>query len=141
MMTVSAPGVASAADADPLDLGAYKGKVVYLDFWASWCHPCEQSFPFMARAKQLYGSQGLEIVAVNVDHSRARADAFLKQHQNDFDVIYDPKGVIATHFDVKDMPTSILIGRDGTVRYVHQGFFPEKTGEYDSHISELLHAK
>ena len=132
--------MASAADAGQLDLAAYKGKVVYLDFWASWCHPCEESFPYMEEAKRLYGPQGLEIIAVNVDHSRARADAFLKKQKSDLNIVYDPKGALATRFEVKDMPTSILIGRDGTVRYVHQGFFPEKTAEYDSHISELLHA-
>lgn len=127
-------------DASEFDLGAYKGKVVYLDFWASWCGPCAQSFPYMEELKQSYGKQGLEIIAVNVDHSRERADAFLNKMQSDLHVIYDPKGRLANRFKVKDMPTSMLIDRGGAVRYVHQGFFPEKTSLYDEHISELLHA-
>lgn len=132
---------AAAADAEELDLSAYEGKVVYLDFWASWCGPCQQSFPYMQELKRLYGAQGLEIVAVNVDHSRKRADAFLTKMQSDLHVVYDPEGQLATKFDVTDMPTAVLIGRDGRTHYVHEGFFPEKTSLYHAHISELLHEK
>lgn len=124
-----------------LDLSAYKGRVVYLDFWASWCGPCAQSFPYMAELKRLYAEQGLEIIAVNVDHSRERADAFLTKTHSHLNVVYDPKGQLATAFGVKDMPTAVLIGRDGRTRYVHEGFFPEKEPLYHTHISELLNEK
>ena len=122
-----------------LDLGAYKGKVVYLDFWASWCHPCEQSFPYMEQLKQRYGDD-LVVIAVNVDHSRDRADAFLNRMHSDLNVVYDPDGQLAAHYDVKDMPTSMLIGRDGKVRYVHKGFFAEQMSGYNAQVAELVHA-
>jgi len=125
--------------APPLDLSAYKGKVVYLDFWASWCQPCKASFPYMEQLKQLYGSQGLVIIAVNVDHAQPRAQAFLQAMNSDLPVVYDPKGELAARFKVKDMPTSILIGRDGTTRYVHNGFFTEQTAIYGSQVAELIH--
>jgi len=133
-------GAAAGAQAAPaVDLGAYRGKVVYLDFWASWCHPCEQSFPYMEALKQRYGKD-LVILAVNVDHNRDRADAFLDRMHSDLDVVYDPKGDLASRFGVKDMPTSILIGRDGQVRYVHKGFFPEETSEYNAQLAEIVYA-
>ncbi|MDI7776265.1 TlpA disulfide reductase family protein [Asticcacaulis sp. EMRT-3] len=125
----------------PLDLSAYKGKVVYLDFWASWCHPCEQSFPYMEQLKSRYGSDGLVIVAVNVDHSRDRADSFLKRVGSDLKVVYDADGKLAQRFRVSDMPTSLLIGRDGRVRYTHKGFHPEQTTAYNDQLVELLDEK
>lgn len=144
-LVLACPGVyaASSEAVQPadFDLGAYKGKVVYLDFWASWCGPCKESFPYMQGLKKSFAKDGLEIVAVNVDRSQSRADAFLNQMQADLPVIYDPKGEIAKAFKVKDMPTSILIDRKGRVRYVHDGFHAEKTPAYDSHLMELLHEK
>jgi thiol-disulfide isomerase/thioredoxin len=134
-----AAGAVGVHAAPTVDLTAYKGKVVYLDFWASWCHPCEQSFPYMEELKQRYRGD-LVVVAVNVDHDRDRAEAFLERMHSDLPVIYDPKGAIATRFGVKDMPTSVLIGRDGQVRYVHKGFFPEQMPEYNTQLSELVHA-
>jgi thiol-disulfide isomerase/thioredoxin len=139
---MAAVAPAGAADRnDPLDLARYKGKVVYLDFWASWCGPCKLSFPYMERMTAAYSRSAFVVIAVNVDHSRARADAFLNQVGADIPVVYDPKGTIAAKFHVTEMPTSILIGRDGRVHYVHQGFFEDKTPQYESHIEELISEK
>jgi cytochrome c biogenesis protein CcmG/thiol:disulfide interchange protein DsbE len=129
-----------AARADDLDLSAYKGKVVYLDFWASWCVPCRLSFPFMAELQQTYGARGLVVVAVDVDRNRAAADEFLKQMPPAFRIVYDPAGRIAGQYDFKDMPTTVLVGRDGKNHFVHSGFFPEKEGDYIAHVSSLLNA-
>ena len=78
---------------------------------------------------------------MNVDHSRQRADAFLSQVGASVPVVYDPKGAIATQYHVSEMPTSILIGPDGRVRYTHLGFFENKTPQYEAHIEELIHEK
>src|SRR5579863_797355 len=75
---MNGPLVASAAAPD-LDLNQYHGKVVYLDFWASWCKPCRQSFPWMNRMLDMYGDKGLVIIAVNLDEDRKDADRFLKE--------------------------------------------------------------
>jgi thiol-disulfide isomerase/thioredoxin len=132
---------AAALHDESLDLSKYKGKVVYLDFWASWCGPCKISFPYMERMTAVYRSEPFVVIAVNVDHSREKADAFLEQIGADIPVVYDPRGTIAAKFKITEMPTSILIGRDGRVRYVHQGFFQDKTSLYADHISELLNEK
>jgi len=121
-----------------LDLSAYKGKVVLLDFWASWCNPCRQSFPWMNAMAETMGPKGLVVIAVNVDHDRELADEFLRANDARFTIVYDPNGAIASKYQFRDMPTSFLIGRDGKVHYVHNGFFPDRESEYFSDISRLL---
>jgi thiol-disulfide isomerase/thioredoxin len=138
VLPVAAANAASTNDPADFNLDAYKGKVVYLDFWASWCGPCRLSFPFMDNLPYTFPGKDLVVVAVNLDHSRKKADAFLQEVRTDVPVIYDPKGVLASRFHVKDMPTTVLIGRDGRVRYVHDGFYEDKEPEYVSHISKLI---
>jgi len=121
-----------------LDLAAYRGKIVYLDFWASWCGPCRLSFPFMNGLRSSFPQGDLVVVAVNVDHSSAAARKFLQQQPANFTLLYDPTGQTAAKFNVSEMPTSILIGRDGRVRYVHKGFFQKDEPLYRRHIAELL---
>jgi cytochrome c biogenesis protein CcmG/thiol:disulfide interchange protein DsbE len=130
-----------AAKATDLDLALYKGKVVYVDFWASWCSPCKQAFPWLMRLQSSYGANDLAVVAVNVDHDRARADAFLKQTGSNLQVVYDPKGEVATKYDIKGMPSAVLIGRDGRVRYSHIGFFANEAPRYEAQVAELVHEK
>ena len=136
-----APAVAlpaRAASPAGLDLAAYRGKVVFLDFWASWCGPCRLSFPFMNGLRSSFPPGDLVVIAVNVDHSSAAARKFLQQQPANFTLLYDSTGKIAAKFNISDMPTSILIGRDGRVRYVHKGFFQKDEPLYRRHIAELL---
>ncbi|MGB8364384.1 MAG: TlpA disulfide reductase family protein [Rhizomicrobium sp.] len=129
---------ASSTRADALNLSAYKGKVVYLDFWASWCIPCRLSFPWMNDLQNTLGNRGFVVVAVDVDHDRELADEFLQANDAQFRIVYDPEGAIARKYNFRDMPTSILIGRDGKIRSVHNGFFPNREGSYLSDIYTLL---
>lgn len=139
LLATLALALAPAARAAPaFDLGAYKGKVVMLDFWASWCQACEQSFPWMEDVQETYGRQGLQIIAVNVDHAPAAGQRFLQNHSSNFKVIYDPKGDLAKIYKISGMPMSILIGRDGRVRFSHSGFYEKKESAYESQISQLL---
>jgi thiol-disulfide isomerase/thioredoxin len=133
--------MALPARAEGLDLSPYKGKVVYLDFWASWCTPCHRSFPWMNDVQQLFAQQGLVVVAVDLDHDRAAADEFLAANRGRLQILYDPKGVYARQYTIKDMPTSVLIGRDGAVHAVHSGFYPEKENAYVADIAALLKQK
>src|ERR1700677_3756860 len=87
--------------APSLDLTSLRGRVVYLDFWASWCGPCRQSFPWMETMKSTYSAQGLEIVAVDLDTNRAEADKFLHRFRPTFDVRFDPKGDLAELYKVQ----------------------------------------
>ena len=121
-----------------LDLSGTKGKVVYIDFWASWCAPCQASFPFMNELKAQYPESDFQIILVNLDHNKKKADRFLSKVNAPVPSIYDPQGKIAEAYNVSTMPTSIIIGRDGQVRYVHKGFHSEKTLKYSYHIKELL---
>lgn len=132
---------AAAAQAEPLDLSKYRGKVVYLDFWASWCTPCHLSFPWMSELQQTYGREGLAVIAVDLDRDRHAADAFLAENRGALDIVYDPKGDIARQFNFKDMPTAILIGRDGRIRATHAGFVTSQEGAYQADVVQLLQEK
>jgi thiol-disulfide isomerase/thioredoxin len=125
----------------PLDLNVFRGRVVYLDFWASWCGPCRQSFPWMETMKGTYQGQGLEIMAVNLDRDRADADKFLKQFNPTFDVRFDPKGELAELYNIRGMPSSVLIDRRGVTRFVHVGFRPIDGSIYEAQLRELLAEK
>jgi cytochrome c biogenesis protein CcmG, thiol:disulfide interchange protein DsbE len=125
----------------PLDLASLRGRVVYVDFWASWCGPCKQSFPWMEIMKSTYGEQGLEIVAVNLDVNRTDADKFLKQFHPTFDVRFDPRGELAELYKVHGMPSSILIDRHGVTRFTHLGFRPVDGAVYEAQLRELLAEK
>jgi cytochrome c biogenesis protein CcmG/thiol:disulfide interchange protein DsbE len=105
-----------------MTLNDFKGKVVYLDFWASWCGPCKQSFPFMNDLQAKYGSRGLQIVGVNLDPKREDADGFLAKTPAAFAIGYDAKGESLKRYAIAGMPTSVLIGADGKVLKVHSGF-------------------
>jgi YD repeat-containing protein len=114
--------VSSATISDTgFDLESYRGKVVYVDFWASWCTPCRASFPFMQDMADEHGDS-LVIIALNVDKSRTDADQFLDQFDINFDIVYDPRGELAESFNVKGMPTSYLYDREGKLIGSHIGF-------------------
>ena len=119
-------------------LSDYKGKTVYLDFWASWCGPCKQSFPWMNEMQSRYGSKGLRIVAIDVDRNSDDAKAFLKDNPANFEIAFDPNGKTPRAFAVKGMPTSILIGPDGKVLMVHSGFRPEEKQALENQIKLSL---
>jgi cytochrome c biogenesis protein CcmG, thiol:disulfide interchange protein DsbE len=134
-------GIASTVRAEPLDLSALHGRVVYLDFWASWCAPCRQSFPWMDSMQKTYGPQGLSVVAINVDHDRGDAEHFLEQFHPRFEVRFDPEGAWAQQFKVTGMPTSLIIDRRGAVRFTHIGFWPADGAVAAHEIRELLDEK
>jgi cytochrome c biogenesis protein CcmG, thiol:disulfide interchange protein DsbE len=98
------------------------GKLVYVDFWASWCGPCKQSFPWMNEMHLKYAARGLNIVAINVDARRADAERFLSQLPVKFTVAFDPNGDTPRQFAIPSMPSSYLINSDGKVIFIHSGF-------------------
>jgi thiol-disulfide isomerase/thioredoxin len=94
----------SVVCATGLDLHAYRGKVVYLDFWASWCGPCRESFPWLAGLLRERASQDLVVIGVNVDKDRALAERFLGETPAAFSIVYDPEGEIASAYKVAGRP-------------------------------------
>ena len=133
---LSLPGLKEA-----VSLAGLKGKVVYVDFWASWCGPCRQSFPFMNDLQAKYRAQGLEILAVNLDAKREDADKFLSDVPAQFSVAFDAKGDSARRFEVKGMPSSFLVGRDGKLVAVHRGFKEADRPQIEASIVQALAAK
>ena len=121
-----------------IDFDQLKGKVVYLDFWASWCGPCRGSFPWMERMHQRHGDEGLQVIAVNLDQEPALARAFLKEYAPSFRIEYDARGDMAGQFGVDTMPTSFLIDRHGKACVKHKGFHSEKESIYEAEIKKLL---
>jgi cytochrome c biogenesis protein CcmG, thiol:disulfide interchange protein DsbE len=133
--------LAPITQAASLDMSAYRGKVVYVDFWASWCGPCKQSFPWMQSMKDTYGQRGLTVIAINLDLDRADADRFLDRFRPTFEVRFDPKGEIAELYKVQAMPSSVLIDRHGVTRFTHAGFRPIDGPSYEVQVRELLTEK
>lgn len=127
--------------ASELDLTAYRGKVVYVDFWASWCGPCKQSFPWLDNLVREYRSQNFVVIGVNVDKDRDRAERFLNETPADFPIVYDPQGELATAYKVAGMPSGILIDRAGHVRFQHAGFSEKQKGFYEEQLQTLLAEK
>ena len=105
-----------------IKLSDYKGQIVYLDFWASWCQPCRKSFSWMNKMQSMYGAEGFKVIAINLDESRAKADKFLQQIPANFDVAFDPKGITAESYKVKAMPSSYIIDQQGNLIYSNLGF-------------------
>ena len=119
-------------------LSELKGKVVYVDFWASWCLPCQLSFPWMHDIKRDYADQGFEVIAVNLDKDKSLAAAFLKEMEVNFEVVYDESESTASRYKIKGMPSSYLIGRDGRVYASHIGFREEDKIQLEQAIQGLL---
>lgn len=124
--------------AQALNLAQYQGKVVLLDFWASWCGPCRQSFPWLNQMQQKYRDQGLVIIAINEDEERADAMQFLQKYPAQFSLVFDPQGELASHYQLQGMPTSIFLDRTGQIRFSHAGLFTAKTQDYEHEIQQLL---
>jgi cytochrome c biogenesis protein CcmG/thiol:disulfide interchange protein DsbE len=131
----------AAQAAPPLDIKDFRGRVVYLDFWASWCAPCRQSFPWMQAMEKAYQSRGLTVLAVNLDRDRGDAERFLAQFHPSFDVRFDPQGTVAEHFKVQGMPTGLVVDRHGVVRFTHIGFKPVDEAAYEDQLREVLAEK
>jgi len=125
-------------EGDALDLAQLKGKVVYVDFWASWCVPCSQSMGFLDGMRKQFKDQGLEVVGINLDENREDAEGFLERYPVKFTQTVDTEGECPNLFGVKAMPSSYLIDRKGIVRHVLLGYRTGDNDEIRSKIQALL---
>ncbi len=115
------------------------GKVVLLDFWASWCSPCKASFPALDSLQKKFSDKEFVILAINEDENPATMQAFLKEHPVNFTTVHDPGHKLVELAAVDSMPTSFLIDTNGKIRFVHKGFHGEKTTAlYEREIEMLL---
>ena len=139
LITLASLLISTHLHAADIDLSAHKGKVIYLDFWASWCGPCKESFPWMNELAQKYPD--VKVIAVNLDKEKKDADAFLAKYPAQFEVLFDPSGKSAESYKVKGMPYSIIIDKNGKQIESHIGFSKEKSKEYILQIKKLLGEK
>lgn len=143
LMTASLPAAAGLdgprlPTPTALDLAPYAGRVVYVDFWASWCQPCRASFPWLRELLKKHGERGLTVLMVNEDHDRKAAEAFLAELGGDLQVVWDVEGKLAMAYGLEGMPASFLIDRQGRLRTKHVGFDPKKTAEVEAEVEALL---
>jgi thiol-disulfide isomerase/thioredoxin len=122
-------------------LKQFKGKVIYVDFWASWCGPCAKSFPFLNEMHQQLNDKGLQIVGVNLDEKPDDAKAFLAKYPSSFTIMADVSKQCAKDFDVKAMPSSYIIDQHGTVQHIHLGFKPGEAKEIRMIVEKLMDVK
>ncbi|MFL6619579.1 MAG: TlpA disulfide reductase family protein [Povalibacter sp.] len=129
---------AAPASTTTLDLTRHHGRVVIVDFWASWCKPCRQSIPWLNAMRARYGADGLEVIGVNVDANRDDADRFLREVPIEFEIVFDPHGELAKEFKVRGMPSSYVFDRNGKVVQTHVGFRDAKKDENEATLKALL---
>ncbi len=135
--------ISSACDLTTLDgkpameLQELKGKVVYMDFWASWCPPCVKSFAFLNQLEQEMKDHDVHIIGINLDEKVKDAQEFLTKHPANFSIVADPTKECAKVFEVMAMPTSYIIDKKGNIRHVHQGFRPSETEELRALVTQL----
>jgi len=121
-----------------LRLEDFRGEVVMLNFWASWCGPCRQEMPLMDEIYKEYQKFGFTILAVNVDEDSEDADRFLKSVPVSFPVLYDNDSKISEMFDVDAMPTTVMIDRDGNKRFLHRGYKSGYEEDYKKQVKQLI---
>jgi thiol-disulfide isomerase/thioredoxin len=128
----------AALAGETLDLARYRGKVVLVDFWASWCKPCRDSLPWLNLMQEKYGPLGLVVIGVNVDRNRADAERFLEAVPARFQLLYDPDGVLAARYELMGMPSSLVFDPEGSLVASHVGFRNGLRDEREAELRRLL---
>ncbi len=127
-----------SVDGKPVSLAQYKGDVVMINFWASWCGPCRQEMPLLDSIYKQYKDMGFVLLGVNVEPDAHSANAWLKKTPVSYPVLYDPDSQVSQLYQVQAMPTTVIIDRKGIVRYVHNGYLPGDENQYMNSIRSLI---
>jgi cytochrome c biogenesis protein CcmG/thiol:disulfide interchange protein DsbE len=126
------------AHGERIALSALRGRVVYVDFWASWCAPCRRSFPWMNALAARYKGEGLAIVGINVDKRREDAERFLGDTPAAFTIVYDAQGATPAAYAVAGMPSAYLVDRRGVVIDVEEGFHEARRADIEAKVRAAL---
>jgi peroxiredoxin len=121
-----------------VSLAQYKGQVVMLNFWASWCGPCRQEMPLLESIYKKYNRLGFTLIGVNVEPDSNAANDWLKQTPVSFPILYDKESRVSKMYDVAGMPSTVIIDRAGKVRVLHRGYKPGDENEYLDSIRTLV---
>jgi thiol-disulfide isomerase/thioredoxin len=128
----------AARGGNSLSLAQYKGQVVMLNFWASWCGPCRQEMPLLENIYKKYNKMGFTLIGVNVEPDSKAADAWLQQTPVSFPVIYDKDSTVSRAYNVAGMPSTVIIDRKGNIRVLHQGYKAGDENGYQDNIRMLV---
>jgi peroxiredoxin len=129
--------VLNSSTGKPIGLADLKGQVVLINFWASWCGPCRQEMPILDQLYRSYQPAGFTLIGVNVEPNASDAEKFLQGTPVSFPILFDPKSTVSQLYEVSGMPSTIIVGRDGKIAYVHHGYKPGDEGEYLNQIRTL----
>lgn len=121
-----------------LKLSELRGEVVLINFWASWCGPCRQEMPLLSELHDKYKDMGFTVLGVNVEENSAQARKLLRDMPVSFPVLYDNDSTVSKQYDVVAMPSTILVDRDGNMRYLHQGYKPGEETIYLDKVRSLI---
>ena len=128
-------------EAEKISLSDYRGKVIYLDFWASWCAPCRISLPLLNELYIELGTEDFTVLAVNIDEDITNARRFLQRYPVKYPILVDTSASVAEAYDLRAMPTSFIIDQNGNIAYTHVGFKAKDIGEIRGQVVELLNYK
>jgi thiol-disulfide isomerase/thioredoxin len=121
-----------------VNLADYKGQVVLLNFWASWCGPCRKEMPILDQLHKQYHNKGFTLVGVNVEPDSAAAVAWLKATPVTFPILFDTESKVSSLYEVAGMPNTVIIDRKGLVRYIHRGYSAGAENDYLNQIRALI---
>ena len=127
-----------SAGGENIRLSEYRGQVVLLNFWASWCGPCRQEMPELDALHQKYEGLGFTVFGVNVEQDRKMADKVLRDIPVSFPILFDDQNEVSELYDVDAMPVTVLVDRSGDIRFMHRGYKPGYEIEYEAQIRELV---
>src|ERR1019366_1190792 len=119
-------------------LSQYKGQVVMVDFWATWCGPCQQEMPLLDQMYKKYKPAGFTLIGVNVDKEEPAVKELLARKPVSFPVLLDPANQVSKAYHVEEMPSSVIIDRKGDIRYIHRGYRPGDENDYQDRIRQLI---
>jgi peroxiredoxin len=121
-----------------LRLSDYRGQVLLINFWASWCGPCRQEMPLLENLYKRYNKLGFTIMGVNVDTDSTTANNYLKDMSVTFPIVYDITNAVSKSFNVNAMPTTVIVDRNGNMRFLHQGYKPGYERDYKKEVVQLI---
>ncbi len=129
---------AKSLSGENIKLSELRGKVVLVNFWATWCTPCKKELPYFNRLYAKYKNVGLKVLGVNLDKVRSKAVRMSSAMGLSFPVLLDPAGRVSGLYRIRSMPTTYVVAKDGTVRHIHWGFGPDEPARYEAEIRNLL---
>ncbi|MFO7602610.1 MAG: TlpA disulfide reductase family protein [Gammaproteobacteria bacterium] len=125
-------------DGKNIKLSELRGQVVMINFWASWCGPCRQEMPLLEDIHNKYSALGFTLLGVNVEEDSSKANAYLRDVSVTFPILYDTKNSVSKAYNISAMPSTVMVDRDGNLRYLHHGYKPGYEKEYEKQIKALI---